>query len=79
MKAEERFEKLGYKLWKGKTDTFLLYQNTKNGYSIRFNIEEKSVSIFYNPDEDVYSQEIEMPFELFEAINQQMKEIGVEG
>ena len=59
MSAKEMFEELGYKLWEARQNTFLLYEDNKGKYSIRFNFDEKSVSIFYNPDEDVYSQEIE--------------------
>ena len=70
------FEKLEYKLQEGETNAFLLYRDSKDRCSVRFNIKEKSVSIFYNPDEDVYSQEIVMSLELFKAINKQVEELG---
>ncbi len=78
MTTEEIFNELGFKKWS--SEDVLLWQRSKLG--IRFNLKEKpyltknSISIFFEPDEDIYEQEIVLTYDELQAINKQIEELG---
>lgn len=77
MTAKDKFLSIGYRLWEGNNSTILLYQKEiGEKISIRFNLLEKTISIFSYPDNDVYEQEIILDIKEIEAIQLQIKELN---
>lgn len=78
MKAKDMFEELKYEKWE--SNEIIIYKREQK--SIRFNLmntpylKKDSVSIFFEPDEAVYEQEIVLTYDELRAINKQVEELG---
>ena len=78
MKAKDMFEELKYEKWE--SNEIIIYKREQK--SIRFNLmntpylKKDSISIFFEPDEAVYEQEIVLTYDELRAINKQVEELG---
>lgn len=79
MKAEDMFKELGYKKEICNLEIIYSkdYENNPNNYKcVCFNIYNKTFSVYEVDNYDGYVKVVDIYFELLQAINKQVKELG---